>query len=91
MEQIEGAYSLVIMTHTKLIAARDPHGFRPLCIGALPDGAGFAFASESCALDSCGFRFVRDIQPGEAVLIENGRIRTASFTLRRREEALCVF
>ena len=40
MEQIEGAYSLVIMTHTKLIAARDPHGFRPLCVGALPDGAG---------------------------------------------------
>ena len=49
MDDIEGAYSLVIMTHTKLIAARDPNGFRPLCIGELPDGNGYAFASESCA------------------------------------------
>ena len=59
MDDIEGAYSLVIMTHTKLIAARDPNGFRPLCIGELPDGSGWAFASESCALtpsapNSCG-------------------------------------
>ena len=65
MDDIEGAYSLVIMTHTKLIAARDPNGFRPLCIGELPDGNGYAFASESCALDAVGAKFVRDVRPGE--------------------------
>ena len=62
MDDIEGAYSLVIMTHTKLIAARDPNGFRPLCIGELPDGNGCAFASESCALDAVGAKFVRDVR-----------------------------
>jgi len=71
MEQIVGAYSLVIMTHTKLIAARDPNGFRPLCIGQLPDGSGWAFASESCALDAVGARFVRDVLP-RAAAIEHG-------------------
>ena len=59
MDDIDGAYSLVIMTHTKLIAARDPNGFRPLCIGELPDGNGWAFASESCALDASG----REVRP----------------------------
>ena len=70
MDDIEGAYSLVIMTHTKLIAARDPNGFRPLCIGELPDGSGWAFASESCALDAVGAKFVRDVKPGEIVIAD---------------------
>ena len=64
MGRIEGAYSLVISSPTKLIAARDPHGFRPLCMGETADGK-TVFASESCALDAVGARFLRDIRPGE--------------------------
>ena len=83
MEQIVGAYSLVIMTHTKLIAARDPNGFRPLCIGQLPDGSGWAFASESCALDAVGARFVRDVLPGEIVVadytVHDARLQAGRF------------
>jgi len=68
MFEIEGAYSLVIMSPSKLIAVRDRHGFRPLCMGFL-DGD-IIFASESCALDSIGAEFVRDIKPGEIVVAE---------------------
>lgn len=74
MSVIEGAYSLVIMSPRKLIAARDPHGFRPLCMGKMGDS--IIFASESCALDSMGAEFVRDIQPGEVVVVEDGIIRS---------------
>ena len=70
---LKGAFSLVIVTSkNKLIAVRDPNGFRPLCIGK--NGIGFAVASESCALETCGFEFARDIQPGEVMMIENGEI-----------------
>ena len=62
--------------HTKLIAARDPNGFRPLCIGELPDGNGYAFASESCALDAVGAKFVRDVRPGEIVIADRNGLRT---------------
>ena len=72
LDSLKGAYSLAVMSPRKLIAARDPLGFRPLCIGELPDG--WAVASESCALDAIGARFVRDVEPGEVVTIsrENG-------------------
>ena len=63
MERIHGAYSLVIMSPSKLIAARDRHGFRPLCYGQMGDGS-YVVASESCALDAIGAHFIRDIQPG---------------------------
>lgn len=91
MEQIEGAYSLVIMTHTKLIAARDPHGFRPLCIGALPDGAGFAFASESCALDAVGATMLRDVEPGEIVVADRNGLRSIRTHCNTAPHTLCVF
>lgn len=68
MDRLEGAYSLVISSPTKLIAARDPHGFRPLCMGRRPDGA-VVFASESCALDAVGAAFERDLLPGEIVTV----------------------
>lgn len=72
MYKIKGAYSLIIMSAKKMILARDPNGFRPLCIGRLPDG-GIAAASESCALDSVGAEYIRDIEPGEiAVISEKG-------------------
>ena len=67
MKQIEGAYSLLVMSPQKLIAARDPHGFRPLCMGRLGDS--IVFASETCALAACGAEFVRDVRPGEIVVV----------------------
>ncbi|CCX36869.1 amidophosphoribosyltransferase [Clostridium sp. CAG:1013] len=85
-----GAFSLVVLSGDgKLIAIRDPNGYRPLCLGENDSGA--AVASESCALDSCGFRFVRDIQPGEAVLIENGQVVHSEICLRAPRNSLCVF
>ena len=91
MDDIEGAYSLVIMTHTKLIAARDPNGFRPLCIGELPDGNGYAFASESCALDAVGAKFVRDVRPGEIVIADHNGLRTMEDHCGAAPHTMCVF
>ena len=90
MERIEGAYSLVIMSPTKLIAARDPHGFRPLCMGEFPCG-GIAFASETCALDAMGAHYVRDIEPGEIVVAKNGKITSRREHCGKKKHALCVF
>lgn len=69
LDQVEGAYCLVIMAGDKLIGVRDPHGFRPLCLGRLKDG-GHVLASETCALDAVKAKFVRDILPGEMVVID---------------------
>ncbi len=85
---IEGAYSLVVMSPRKLIAARDPHGFRPLCIGLL-DGA-YIFASETCALDALGAQFVRDVEPGEVCVVENGELRSMHCGVQCKSTA-CVF
>lgn len=74
MHRLKGAYSLVIMSPQKLIAARDPNGFRPLCMGRM--GEQIIFASESCALDSIGATFVRDIEPGEIVVCDGGELRS---------------
>ncbi len=72
MPKLQGAYSCVLMTATKLIAFRDPEGFRPLCYGQTEDGI-YVVASETCALDSVGAEFIRDIDPGEIVVFsENG-------------------
>ena len=90
MERIEGAYPLVIMSPTKLIAARDPHGFRPLCMGEFPCG-GIAFASETCALDAMGAHYVRDIEPGEIVVAKNGKITSRREHCGKKKHALCVF
>lgn len=90
MYKIKGAYSLVLMSPKKLIAARDPHGFRPLCLGELPNGEGFVVASESCAFDSIGARFVRDIKPGEIVVIDENGI-TSIETHCGQKSSLCVF
>ena len=74
MDSLKGAYSLAVMSPRKLIAARDPFGFRPLCIGELEDG--WAVASESCALDSIGAKFLRDVEPGEIVTITRDGIES---------------
>lgn len=75
MFKFKGAYSLVIMSPTKLIAARDPQGFRPLCMGSTPDGK-VVFASETCALDSVGAEFVRNVEPGEIVVADKEGVKS---------------
>jgi amidophosphoribosyltransferase len=88
MKKIKGAYSLVIMSPSKLIAVRDPHGFRPLCMGTL--GGDTIFASESCALDSIGAEFVRDIEPGEIVVVNKKGIRSIKNHCGKKS-GMCVF
>ena len=90
MRRIQGAYSLVAMSPSKLIAARDPHGFRPLCYGTLPDG-GWVVASESCALDAVGATFVRDVEPGEVVVFEASGVRSIREHCGKCKPSLCVF
>ena len=90
MNKIKGAYSLVVMSPSKLIAARDPNGFRPLCYGMRPDG-GFILASESCALDAVGATLIRDVDPGEIVVFERGRVRSIREHCGKARPALCVF
>jgi len=70
MNRIKGAYSLVIMSASKMVAARDENGFRPLCYGITEDGS-YIVASESCALDAVGAKFIRDIRPGEIVVFDH--------------------
>lgn len=88
LSQIEGAYCLVIMTEEKLIGVRDPHGLRPLCIGKVKDG--FVISSESCALDTMDAEFVRDVEPGEMVIIDDKGLISQHFG-GESKQALCVF
>jgi len=87
MRRLQGAYSLVIMTKDKLIGVRDPMGVRPLCLGTI-DG-GWVIASESCAMGHVGAQFVREIEPGEIVVI--GKNGVKSFTEESTRKALCIF
>lgn len=87
-ERIEGAYSLVVMSPRKLIAMRDPKGFRPLCMGKLHNS--YVFASETAALDVIRAEFVRDIEPGEMVVIDSDGVRSQRFGTKQ-EPSLCVF
>lgn len=91
MDKIMGAYSLVIMSPRKLIGARDPYGFKPLCIGKRDNT--YILASESCALDTVGADFVRDVLPGEIVTIspEKGIESDMSHALQPEKHARCVF
>lgn len=88
MNRLAGAYSLVVMSQRKLIAARDPMGFRPLCMGKL--GESVIFASESSALDAIGATLVRDIEPGEVVIVAEDGIRSIK-THCGKGSAFCVF
>lgn len=88
MSQLQGAYCLLVMSRGKLIAVRDPLGFRPLCIGRL--GESVVFASESCALDAIGATFERDVEPGEIVVVDKSgmtSLRTHCHGLNRK----CIF
>ena len=88
MHVLQGAYSLVILSPGKMIAARDPYGFRPLCIGER-DGH-YMFASESCALDSLGAHFIRDIEPGEVVTITDDGISSVKSDIHHKT-GTCIF
>lgn len=90
MDRIRGAYSLVIMSASKMIAARDEHGFRPLCYGQTEDGS-YVVASESCALDAVGAKFIRDIRPGEIVIFDQGGIRTITDHCDKVDPTICIF
>ncbi len=89
MRRLEGAYSLTVLTKNELLGIRDPLGVRPLCLGRMADG--WVLASESCALDHVGAEYVRDIEPGEAVLIDDSGIRTIRTSSRDTVRASCVF
>lgn len=87
VEKVHGAYSLLIMSKDKLIAVRDSHGFRPLCIGSY--NGSYVIASESAAFDTIGATFIRDVEPGEIVVFDEGGLK--SFKKKSSKKSLCVF
>lgn len=84
-----GAFSLIVMSPQKLIAARDPWGFRPLCMGRKGDA--IVFASETCALDSIGAEFERDLKPGEIVVVQDGKVKSIHTYENTQDSSLCIF
>jgi amidophosphoribosyltransferase len=89
MRRIEGAYSLVIMTENELVGVRDPHGFRPLCIGKVDDA--WVLASETCALDLIHAKLVRDVEPGEIVVINEKGLSSVQAFPEHQRRAFCIF
>lgn len=85
---LEGAFSLLVLSPRKLVAARDPWGFRPLCIGRKGDA--IYFSSESCGLDSVGAEYIREVDPGEIVVVEDGQMRSIRDNCKDRNH-LCIF
>ena len=88
LNQVEGAYSIVFMSETQLIGVRDPRGFRPLCLGRLGDA--FVLASETCAFDIMNAEYVREVKPGEMVIIDNNGIHSL-FPFEEKPSASCIF
>ncbi|WP_283683514.1 amidophosphoribosyltransferase [Parablautia sp. Marseille-Q6255] len=90
MNLLEGAYSFILMSSAKLIAARDPHGFRPLCYGQMPDGT-YVVASESCALSAVGARFIKDLLPGEILVFSKDGVASRKEHCRKKKKNTCIF
>lgn len=90
LHKMEGAYSLLIMSATKLIAARDKRGMRPLCYGVTEDGT-YIVASESCAINAVGAKFVRDVMPGEILVFSKDGVQSITTHCNRADRALCIF
>ncbi len=88
LPRVRGAYSLVALTRDRLIAVRDPHGFRPLCLGRFQDS--YVVASESCAFDMIGARYLRDVEPGEMVVLGDGELSSRNLGIDAPEKR-CVF
>ena len=89
MRQLEGAYSIVVQTKDTMIAARDPLGIRPLCLGKL--NGGWVVASESCALDHIGAEYIRELNPGEVIIVDGNGLHSATWSGGTGRQALCVF
>ena len=90
MHTLDGAYSLVLMSPQKLICARDPYGFRPLCFGKTADGI-YVVASETCALRAVGAEPVRDVEPGEILVFSGGGLKSRREHCGKQRKSLCVF
>jgi len=88
VRDLKGSYALVVMTNDRLIGVRDPYGIKPLCIGKLGDD--YILSSETCALDTIGAEFVRDVEPGEMVVIIDGQIKSIR-TKEAREKRISLF
>ncbi|NLL18375.1 MAG: amidophosphoribosyltransferase [Clostridia bacterium] len=88
MIDIKGAYALVVMSENQLIGIRDPNGIRPLCLGKLGDG--YVLASESCALDTIGATLIRDVEPGEIIVIDEKGLRSFK-TMVPSRQSVCIF
>ena len=86
--QIQGGYSLVLMTNKKLVGVRDPYGIRPLVVGKLKES--YIFASETCALDIVGAKFIREVENGEIIIIENKEMKSVK-PFPKQKERPCVF
>ena len=89
IEQLKGAFSLIVMSPQKLIAARDPWGFRPLSMGKKGDA--IVFASETCAFDTIGAEFVRELRPGEIVVVKGGEIKVIDKYVKTKSHSTCIF
>ncbi|WP_270651301.1 amidophosphoribosyltransferase [Coprococcus sp. AM97-06] len=90
MNTLDGAYSLVLMSPQKLICARDPYGFRPLCYGQTPDGT-YIVASESCAIKAVGGEVIRDVEPGEILVFSKHGVVSRKEHCNQKEKRLCIF
>lgn len=90
MYALKGAYSLLLMSSAKMIAARDPYGFRPLCYGQMSDGA-YVIASESCALTAVGAEFKRDVLPGEILVFSENGIESRTEHCNKQRRKTCIF
>ena len=88
LRQVSGAYSLVLMTENELLAARDPYGFRPLCLGKLDKA--YIIASETCVMDLIEAEFIREVEPGELILINENGLQSF-FPFKKVESKYCVF
>ncbi len=88
MVDVKGSYGLILMTASKMLGVRDPYGIRPLCIGKT--AGAYVLASESCALDAVNAEFIRDVEPGEIVIIENDEIRSVR-PFNKKDTKLCIF
>jgi len=89
LNRVKGAYCLLFLTETRMIAVRDPHGFRPLCLGKLGDG--WVVASESCALDLIEATFVREVEPGEMLVFTKDGQMQSLFPFKKLEPTPCIF
>ena len=90
IRKLEGAFSLLIMTEKEMIGVRDPHGFRPLCIGKLANDT-YVLSSETCALDLIEAEFVRDVEPGEIVIIDDDGLRSIQAFPEQEKRSFCIF